>query len=154
MGTGKLKRFHFELEKILVLRLNRERETELELGKAIGALTELENRIKRLAEERIAAAASRFGKTRGVTEILSYDNYILRLDRTKDTLVEAAAKAELAVEEARAAYVEASRERKVFDKLKERRRREYNKFALVEEVKMLDDISSGSAARKALNIGA
>jgi flagellar FliJ protein len=149
-----LKRFHFELEKILALRLNRERETELELGKAIGALTELENRIKRLAEEKIMAASGRFNKAHGVTEILSYDNYILRLDKTKDVLVEAAAKAELAVEEARAAYLEASRERKVFDKLKERRRREYNKFTLAEEVKMLDDISGGAAARKLLGRGA
>jgi flagellar FliJ protein len=146
-----LRRFHFDLEKIHALRLNREREAELELGKAIGALVELENRIKRLAEEKIIAAAGRFGKTHGMTEILSYDNYILRLEKTKDALVEAAAKAELVVEGARAAYLEASRERKVFDKLKERRRREYDKLVLAEEVKMLDDISGGSAARKALN---
>ncbi|MDR2143125.1 MAG: flagellar export protein FliJ, partial [Treponema sp.] len=99
-----MKRFHFKLEKILALRLNRERETELELGKAIGALVELENRLKRLAEEKSIAAAGRFNKAHGMTEILSYDNYILRLDRTKDTLVEAAAKAELVVETARAAY--------------------------------------------------
>jgi flagellar FliJ protein len=149
-----LKRFHFELEKILALRLNRERETELELGKAIGALAELENKIKRLAEEKIIAASGRFNKAHGVTEILAYDNYILRLDKTKDALVEAAAKAELAVEAARAAYIEASKDRKVFDKLKERRRREYNAFVLAEEVKTLDDISGGSAARKALNLSA
>jgi flagellar FliJ protein len=149
-----VKRFHFKLEKILALRLNREHETELELGRAVGALTELENRIKRLAEERIIAAAGRFGKTRGFTEILSYDNYILRLDKTKDALIDAAAKAELVVEAARAAYLEASRERKVLDKLKERRRKEHSRYILAEEVKMLDDISSGSAARKALNMGA
>jgi flagellar FliJ protein len=149
-----VKRFHFELEKILALRLNREHETELELGKAIGALAELENRIKRIAEERIIAAAGRFTKSRGAAEILSYDNYILRLDKTKDALVEAAAKAELAVEAARAVYLEASRERKVLDKLKERRRREYHKYILAEEVKMLDDISGGRVARKALSLGA
>jgi flagellar FliJ protein len=149
-----VKRFHFKLEKILALRLNRERETELELGKAIGALTELENRIKHVAEERVIAAAGRFGKGRGAAEILSYDNYILRLDKTKDALVEAAAKAELVVETARAAYIEASRDRKVLDKLKERRRKEYNSYILAEEVKILDDISSGSAARKAISLGA
>jgi flagellar FliJ protein len=149
-----VKRFHFDLEKILALRLNREHETELELGKAIGTLAELENRIKRVAEERVIAAAGRFGKTRGATEILSYDNYILRLDKTKDALVEAAAKAELIVETARTAYLEASRDRKVLDKLKERRQKEHHKYILAEEVKMLDDISGGSAARKAINMGA
>jgi flagellar FliJ protein len=142
-----LKQFHFKLEKILALRLNKERETELELGKAIGTLADLENNIKRTAEEKVLAAAARFGKTHGVSEILSYDNYIRRLDSVKDALLTAAAKADLAVEEARALYIEASRDRKVLDKLKERREKEYRKKASAEEILTLDDISAGRFAR-------
>ncbi|MDR1507145.1 MAG: flagellar export protein FliJ [Treponema sp.] len=142
-----MKQFHFKLEKILALRLNKERETELELGKAIGTLADLENNIKRTAEEKVLAAAARFGKTHGVSEILSYDNYIRRLDSVKDALLTAAAKADLAVEEARALYIEASRDRKVLDKLKERREKEYRKKASAEEILTLDDISAGRFAR-------
>ncbi|MDR1143244.1 MAG: flagellar export protein FliJ, partial [Spirochaetaceae bacterium] len=86
-----MKRFVFKLEKILALRLNRERETEVELGRAVGALSALENRIKRVAEEKVLAAENRFDKTHGAGDIRSYENYILRLDKTRDTLLTAAA---------------------------------------------------------------
>jgi flagellar FliJ protein len=143
-----LKRFAFKLEKILALRLNRERETEIELGRAVGALSALENRIRKVAEEKFRAAGSRFDKAHGAGDIRSYDNYILRLDKTRDALLEAAAKAELEVEKARGIYLEASRDRKIIDKLKERREREYRAFMQREEIKVIDDIAGGSAARK------
>ncbi|MDR2211056.1 MAG: flagellar export protein FliJ [Spirochaetaceae bacterium] len=149
-----MKRFNFELEKILKLRLNREQETEVELGKAVGALSALELRIRKTAEEKSRATGNRFAKEHGIEEIRSYDLYILRLDQTRDALLQAAAKAELAVEEARNVYMEASRDRKIIDKLKERRQREYRRAVLQEEIKMIDDISSGAAARKALTLGA
>jgi flagellar FliJ protein len=143
-----LKRFAFKLEKILTLRLNRERETEVELGRAVGALSALENRIKRVAEEKVLAAGNRFDKTHGAGDIRSYENYILRLDKTRDALLTAAAKAELEVEKARGVYLEASRDRKIIDRLKERREREYRAFTQREEIKVIDDIAGGSAARK------
>jgi flagellar FliJ protein len=146
-----LKSFAFKLEKILNLRLNRERETEIELGRTIGALTVLEIRIKNTAEEKVKAAKDRFAQNRSVNEMRSYEFYILRLDQTKETLLEAAAMAELEVEKARAVYIEASRERKILDKLKEKRQKEYYKAMLAEDEKILDDISGGTAARKALD---
>ena len=44
-------------------------------------------------------------------------------------------------------YLAASRDRKVLDKLKERRADAHRRLELVEETKMLDDISGGTAAR-------
>jgi flagellar FliJ protein len=143
-----MRSFRFDLEKVLKLRLNREQETEIELGKAIGALSALERRIKNVAEEKVLAAKNRFAKNRSANEMLSYEVYILRLDQTKDALLTAAAKADLEVEKAREIYIEASRDRKIIDKLKERRQKEYHKAMLLDEVKMLDDISGGAAARK------
>jgi flagellar FliJ protein len=139
------------MEKILKLRLNREHETEIELGRAIGALAALELRIKNTAEEKVRAAKNRFSQSRSVNEMRSYEFYILRLDQTRDTLLEAAAMAELEVEKARAVYLEASRERKIIDKLKERQEEEYRKVILAEEIRIVDDISGGSASRKILN---
>ncbi|GHV65516.1 flagellar protein FliJ [Spirochaetia bacterium] len=143
-----MKRFRFSLEKILDLRKHREQETEIELGRAIGELTEIENRIKALAVEKTKAAKERFSLNNGAIEIQSYELYIMRLDQTRDRLMEEAAKAELKVEAARKVYLEASRDRKVFDKLKEKRETEYRKEMFAEETKVLDDISSGSRARK------
>jgi flagellar FliJ protein len=138
------------LEKVLGLRKYRERETELELGRAIGELTELEHRISDMARERLRAAEQRFSADHGGSEIFSFDLYIRRLDQTRDKLLEAAAQAELKVEQARSLYLEASRDRKILDKLREKREGEYDKIVSAGEIKALDDISGGSAARKNL----
>jgi flagellar FliJ protein len=141
-----MKRFKFSLEKVLELRAYRGREAEIELGRAIAILTEIENRIFNLAQERIKAAGERFSQGSG--RIQDYDRYILRLDKTRDHLLEDAARAELKAAEAREAYLAASRERKVIDKLRERRQDEYRRKMLAEEIKTLDDSSGGSPARK------
>jgi flagellar FliJ protein len=135
-----VKAFHFKLQKILKLRRYREHETEIELGRAMGELAAIEERVKKIAREKAAAAGGRFGAGKGAGEIITFDNYILRLDRNKGLLLEAAAKQELVVEKAREIYLEASRERKIIDKLKERREAECRKNSLREETKVLDDI--------------
>ncbi|MDR2181803.1 MAG: flagellar export protein FliJ [Treponema sp.] len=135
-----MKAFHFKLQKLLDLRRYREQETETALGRAMGELAAIDERIKKIAREKIAAAGERFAAGQGVGGIMACDNYILRLDRNKDALLEAAAKQELAVAEAREIYLAASRERKIIDKLKERREAEYRKNSLREETKVLDDI--------------
>jgi flagellar FliJ protein len=141
-----MKHFKFSLEKVLELRAYREREAEIELGKAIGVLTEIESRIFSLARERVKAAEERF--SHGSGQIQDYDRYLLRLDKTRDRLLEDSARAELKVAETREVYLAASRERKAIDKIKERRRAEYRKETLAEEIKTLDDSSGGSRARK------
>uniref|UniRef100_A0A7C3I2T1 Flagellar FliJ protein n=1 Tax=Gracilinema caldarium TaxID=215591 RepID=A0A7C3I2T1_9SPIR len=142
-----MKRFRFNLDKLLELRQYYEREAELALARAMGELQSIQDRLEKLAEERSEAAAERFRPGRSVAQIQATDLYILRLDKTKEVLLEAAAKAELVVQEKRQAYVEASRDRKVLDKLKEKRLKEYKYQLSLEEIKTVDDISSGSRAR-------
>jgi flagellar FliJ protein len=77
-----------------------------------------------------------------------YMFYLIRLHNTREQLLSEAAMAELKVEEAREVFLEASRERKVLDKLKEKRYKEYRKMALTEETKALDDIFAGRARRQ------
>ena len=119
----------------------------------MGELTAIEARIRAIAEERSLVAASRFAPGRSAADMRNSEFYLLRLEKTKESLLEAAAKAELAVEAARAAFVDASRDRKVLDKLKEKRLGEYKKATSIEELKVVDDISGGSAARRFVNDG-
>jgi flagellar FliJ protein len=142
-----VKRFSFDPEKILRLRRHREEEAEIALGRAVSALTAIEERIDAVARDRFRAMAERFAPGNGGAEILAHERYIQRLDAAREELLKEAALAELQVEEARAEYIEASRERKVLDKLKERRQREYRKALLAEEVRTLDDLSGGAVAR-------
>jgi flagellar FliJ protein len=143
-----MKGFRFNLQKVLRLREYREREAEIALGRAVGVLTEIENKIALLAQDRIAAAERRFSG--GAREMISYERYIFRLDTLRDRLFNEAAMAELKVAEARDLYLEASRDRKVLDKLKEHRRREYRRGMEREEIRITDDISSGVRARQAV----
>ncbi|MFP3043502.1 flagellar export protein FliJ [Treponema primitia] len=137
-----MKRFRFGLQRVLELREYAEREAEIELGKAVGALTLIEQHIAAVAEDRLHAAAERFAPGNGLAEMQNYDRYILRLDQTRDKLLMDAAKAELVVAEKRDIFLEASRERKVLDKIKDKRKGEYRKFAQAEENKELDDIAA------------
>jgi len=139
-----VKRFKFGLEKVLKLRQHNEHEARVELGRAIGVLAGIENEIKRNAATRAGALQERFaGLTAGDgTASLSmhaWDAYINRLELEADRLMEEAARAETVVEEKRGLYIEASRELKVMENLKERREKEHRKEIFVEETKELDD---------------
>ena len=142
-----MKSFAFNLEKILDLKEYNEDEAKIELGRAIGILTDLENRILVLGRERIRAAAAQFSPGNNAALIQQYMFYIIRLDNTKERLVKEAALAEIKVEEARQAYIEASRERNVLDKLKEKRQKEYKKEMLIAETKILDEIPASHPAK-------
>jgi flagellar FliJ protein len=148
-----VKAFHFSLEKVLRLRTYREQEAKIDLGRAIGVLSEIENQIKAVAEDRYRAAAERFAPGNDALKMTRYERYIQRLDQARDQLLEEAARAELAVEEKRARYLEASRDRKVLDKLREKREKEYRKEMFAEETKTLDDISGGVLARAKISKG-
>jgi flagellar FliJ protein len=148
-----MKRFSFDLEKVLALRAYRERETEIALGREVGALSLIEHQINQAASDRHKAASDRFAAGHSASEILSYEYYIHRLDAKTEALLKDAAEAELKVEEARALYNEASRDRKVIDKLKDKRIRAYKKALEAEENKTLDDISGGRKAREIILAG-
>jgi flagellar FliJ protein len=142
-----MKPFAFSLEKVLSLRKYYEDEAKIELGRAMGILAELEGNIQAIGRERVRAAAAQFSPSNSAAMIQQYMFYIIRLDNTKEQLLKEAAMAELKIEEAREAFLEASRERKVLDNLKEKRQKEHRKIQLREETKILDDISSGAISR-------
>jgi flagellar FliJ protein len=145
-----MKRFKFDLEKVLELRAYREENAKIALGRAVGALERVEEQLKTLAGDRVRAAGGRFAAGNGAEDIRVFDNYIRRLDSAKERLLAEAAQAELKVTEAREAFMKASGERKALDKLKERRLREYRVSLRAEEAKVLDAVSAGAGARKLL----
>jgi flagellar FliJ protein len=151
-----VKRFRFGLEKVLKLRQHLEHEARVELGRAIGILTGIENEIKRIAvirsdaiKERFACIAAGEGATSdtgygGSLSMHAWDAYISRLEQQTERLTEEAAQAEIVVEEKRGLYIEASRELKVMENLKERREKEHRKEMFAAETKEMDDRKVGS----------
>ena len=135
-----MKAFSFGLEKVLSLRKFYEDEAKIELGRAIGVLADLESRLFAVGRERARAAAAQFASGNDALMMQQYMFYITRLDNLTEQLLQEITLAEMKVEQAREAFLEASKERKVLDKLKDKRQKEYSKVMLTEETKTLDDI--------------
>jgi len=134
-----MKRFKFNLEKILLIRKFKEEECKNALGQAISVLNAIENNIKDTAVKRHKAALARFTNP---GEMLSWDIYILRLEQEAAELAKKAAQAELVVEEKRETYLEASKDLKAIEKLKEKQISEYRKEMLNAQMNEVDEITS------------
>ena len=130
-----MKRFSFNLQKVLQLRKYREEERKIQLGQAIGVLSEIENNINMVASSRRLASHERFS---GAADIFAWELYINRLDQQTERLVKDAANAELVVEEKRGLYLEAAQELKAMEKLKEKREKEHRKEMFAAETAELD----------------
>jgi flagellar FliJ protein len=142
-----VRKFNFNLQKVLNLRKYKEEECKIALGQAIGILTGIENRIKETAIMRHDARQKQFSDT---ANLLSWNNFITRLDQSAEKLAKDAARAELVVEEKRAAFLEASRDVKALEKLKEKREKEYRKKMFAAQASEMD--SNFNARRPAAGI--
>ena len=118
-----MRRFQFRLERFLELRRWKEREWELALAKILGECLLMEKRITEIAEEIGTSLLSVFvsGTRIDIEAMARRELYVQRLaverERTKVTLAER----RVELEKVRARYLEAAKDRKVLDKLKERR---------------------------------
>jgi flagellar FliJ protein len=124
-----MNRFHFQFEKLLRVRAFAEDGAKEELGRQIGALQEIEYRIAENERLREEAAKNRFSRDHSIFDIDTYDFYIMRLDHEKAVFIKQAEEQQKKVDEAREKYIEASREKKIIDKLKEKRFKEYRREA-------------------------
>ena len=134
-----MKRFSFSLQKLLDLRDFKEKQAEIELGKANAARDAIKLQLEEVARKRVSAAGERKGSL-PVHELLAIEHFITRLDVRKEKLLEDLASAELVVETMREKYLVATRERKVITKLKEKKQAVWNKAYLDDEAAVLDDI--------------
>jgi len=143
-----MRRFNFRLESLLRIRLHRERVREIELARATGACVLLEARLRELREERMEVQSCSFqGIPYPVPVLLARNAYGLRLDGEIAAAEKELEKKLQEREEINREYLAASRDRKVLDKLKERRARESREDRLREEGKALDEIAMGLAVR-------
>jgi len=134
-----MKRFTFRLEKVMQLRKFKEDECKLALGQAISILNKIENDIKNTAVKRHNAAEQRFNSG---YDMASWDTYILRLEQEAEKLANQAAQAEIVVDEKRALYIEAQKDLKAIEKLKEKQKKEYRKEMMDLQMTEIDDMTA------------
>ena len=134
-----MKKFVFSMEKILDLREYEEKQAQIELGKAIGDAEKIRQQLNFVAIEKAKMLSMDISGT-SINERLVHENYLVRLDRQKEVLLEELAAAELIVEEKRAVFAEALTKRKVLSNLKEKQLQQYKKEKQLEEDNIVDDI--------------
>ncbi|MFP4564509.1 MAG: flagellar export protein FliJ [Spirochaetia bacterium] len=147
-----MRRFHFRLDRLLRIKAHTEQEWEIKLGKATSECLSIERRI----DDALKGMASTFHQIHtperhpDMNFITSAQRYMDRLSGRVDELEDELVVKEAERREVQEGYLEASKERKVLDKLKERRGREFYKAERDEEYKVLDDINTGSYIRNRL----
>jgi flagellar protein FliJ len=145
-----MRRFRFRLEKFLELRRWKEREREIALAKVLGEVLLLEKRIAEIGQ---LIGASLFGEFRrenriDIEAMTRRELYAQRLAREREARQAALVVKRGELEQARARYLEASKDRKVLDKLRERRETEYYEQAVDTEYKEIDDMNTASSTRQ------
>ena len=147
-----MKRFHFRLERILEIRAHRERQWLARLAAASGLCARLSRRIAENGEQ--ARGAFHIDAKRGRLldlYLLTYrENYINRLGQEQKRLKEELEEKMRRRSEVQKKYQEVSRDKKVLEKLKEKREAQYYAQAKLEEFKEVDDLNSSQFIRKSL----
>jgi flagellar FliJ protein len=134
-------RFQFRLDGLLRIRRHREEERELALAAISGRCLGLEMTMRELAAEKARhTACSLGGLMMGYQDLQARMQYLRRIERDFERARAERSGLEAERVKAQTEYIEASRERKILDKLKERRSVEYYKKQLYEESKFLDEV--------------
>jgi flagellar FliJ protein len=146
-----MKKFRFKLETVLNVKERREEKLKHELLKLHSLRQEQEILLNETKAKRSYITNEKSGKSAGTTDIQSlvfYEQYITRLLRQIDLTKEKIKELEKLADIKRVEVVEASREKKVFEKLKEKQFDDFRKMVLYNEQQVLDETAISKFNRK------
>ena len=134
-----MKRFSFSMQKILDIREFAERQAQIELGRAVAEVNRINGELEAVAQEKQRMLQVKL-KDVSLNEFLVHENYLKRLELTKDRLLQELAAAQLVVDEKREIFAEAMKQRKILSNLWDKQYAQYKKDALVAEDNAVDDL--------------
>jgi flagellar FliJ protein len=134
-----MKRYNFRLERILELRRHRERLWEMKLAEITGQCVRLENHIQDLQNEKDEHSGFEAAGVYSATDVLVRQAFRSRLEHEMHETGRQLEEASRKREEVNHSYLEAARERKVLDKLKERKAEEYYEEQRRKEEKTMNE---------------
>lgn len=127
------------MQKILDIREFAERQAQIELGQAVAEVNRINGELETVAQEKMRMLEIKL-KDVSLNEFLVHENYMKRLEITKERLLEELAAAQLVVDEKREVFAEAMKQRKILSNLKEKQFAQYKKESLVAEDNAVDDL--------------
>lgn len=140
------RRFQFRLQTVLEYKQKREEEEQRELGRLLEILGREQSRLEGLkhlqqARQEELAEKSAAGRL-DVGELQRYHEYEKRIEKEIAAQAIRVQQAEMDVEEQRQRLLEAAKEKKIYEKLKEKHHDVYIAETEAEERKLLDDLAT------------
>lgn len=141
-----MKKFEFSLQTVLSLRESEEREWENKLAAITGECAKIRREIEHFGVEKNRCAAE--NPFRDVNSLIAVSNYQSLMDRKSEEAGKRLALKEKERESVLKDFIEASKKRKILDKLKEKQQDEYHYLRNKHEEKMTDDINNSRRIRR------
>ena len=143
-----MRRFRFSLQKLLDLKGYREREWEIKLGEITGHMQDIRNQIETCGRERRSGFDLRGAAGGDLAALVAAENYVRRMEGERRRLEGELERLAEERAEIQRGYLEAQKERKAFEKLKERQELSFYREQKAAEFAMQDDLNGSAAARK------
>lgn len=134
-----MKKFNFELQKLLDLRQYEQDQAQIELGKAVQAEQQIQDALDALARQ-YAAVKSRTEGAFDFAVISGAQQFYSFIRQEQERLFSDMAKAKIVTEEKRALFNAAMQKTESLKKLKEKQFENFKDAAKKTEAKFLDDI--------------
>lgn len=142
-----MKKFDFQLEKILEVRRFQQEQAELELGKALGEENIIQNKIDTIAYQH-SAVVQQIKDSKDFAVINSAQQYFHLLDVQKESLLNDLVQAKLVTEQKRKVLQEKMKKTISIEKLREKELKKYQTEVLLEEETLTDDIVTSHYGKK------
>lgn len=136
-----MKKFSFELQKVLDYRNFEKEQAEGELAKALAVETEINENLKKIAQQYASVKTQMKGST-DFDDVISQSKYNNLLDYQKEELLKQLAEAKIVIEQKREVLRECMKKTTALEKLRDKQREDWKAAVDYEEAELLDDIKS------------
>ena len=136
-----MKKFTFELEKVLEFRNFEKQQAEGELAKALAVETQINDNLKAIAQNYAAVKAQMKGSL-NFQDVMAQSQYNNLLEYQKEELLKQLAEAKLVSEQKREVLRECMKKTTALEKLKEKQLADWKAAVDYEEAELLDEVKN------------
>ncbi len=136
-----MKKFTFELEKVLDFRNFEKQQAEGELAKALAVETEINENLKKIAQNYAAVKAQMKG-SQDFQDVMAQSQYNNLLEYQKEELLKQLTQAKIVTEQKRDVLRECMKKTTALEKLKEKQLADWKQAADYEEAELLDEVKN------------
>ena len=136
-----MKKFTFELEKVLEYRNFEKQQAEGELAKALAVETEINDNLKKIAQNYASVKESMKGNL-NFQDVMAQSQYNNLLEYQKEELLKQLAQAKLITEQKREVLRECMKKTTALEKLREKQLADWKAAADYEEAELLDEVKN------------